>query len=248
MYEVNQAPASEKFSAAWLSAAKHLQNQGGESIKWLRTDLNPPIAEHLSFFIGNQLVFVFVGVEGVRSPSPRSFFLEAANEAKAIPALLPMKYNDTEFQPMQPGWGLIDAKTYRLLDPTNLVSNELIEMSDWEVHDFAIQVLVNFVKENSSAILSKQSSLHIDPSIWFRDSKGDSFVVVRSGRYPLMEAQRPENLIEIVRSCEPKSRLGYFASIIVANHDQQYSSEQIPLYRGQGMVVRFTELEPLNYA
>lgn len=245
MYKVNQAPASEKFSTAWLSAAKHLQNHGGDTIKWLRIDLNSPLAEHLSFFIGNQLIFVYVGVDDIQGPSPRSLFLEAAKEAKAIAVILPMKHNDTEYQPMLKGWGLLDAITRKPLDPTNLVLDELIEMSNWEVHDFAIQVLVNIIQEKGSVITSKQSSLHIDPSIWYRDNNGESYVIVRSGRYPHQEAPRPDNLYKIVHSCKPKSLFGYFASVIVANHDQQYTNEILPLYRGQGMAVRFTGLEPL---
>jgi len=41
-------------------------------------------------------------------------------------------------------------------------------------------------------------------------------------------------------------RLGYFASVTVANHDQPTSDDVLPLHRGQGMMVRFTELEPLD--
>lgn len=245
MYEINQIPASDNFSEAWLSAAKHLQNQGGERIKWLRADLNPPLAEHLSFFIGNQLIFVFVGVDDVLGPSSRSLFLEAAKEAKAIPAIFRVKHNGTEYQPMLKGWGLLHAQTRRLLDPTDLVLDELIEISDWEVHDFALQVLVNFIQEKGDVIISKQSSLHNDPSIWFRDDNGASYIIVRSGRYPLQEALRPKNIYKIVHSCKPRSLFGYFASVTVANIDQQYTNDLLPLNRGQGMAVRFTGLESL---
>lgn len=245
MYKVNQSPAREEFITAWLSAAKHLQKQGGETIKWLRTDLNPPLAEHLSFFIGNQLIFVFVGVEDVSGPSPRSLFLEVAEEANAIPAILPMKHNGTDYQPTLNGWGLLHAQNRRIIDPAKLESDKQIEMSDWEVHDFAIQVIVNILQEEGNKIISKQPYLRVDPSIWFFDGKENAYVIVRSGRYPLQEAPRPKNIEEIIQSCEPGSKTGYFASVSVANYDQQNTNDLIPLYRGEGMMVRFAGIEPL---
>lgn len=245
MYEVNQPPASKKFTSAWLIAAKHLQIKGGGSIRWLRTGLNTPLAEHLSFFVGNHLIFVFVGVEGVPGPSSRTLFLKAAEDANAIPAIIPIKHNGKEYQPMLKGWGLLHAETRRLLDPSTLAPDEQIEMSGWEIHDFALQVIENYLLEKGNTIISKQSSLNVDPSIWFRDENGESYVIVRSGRYPLQRASEPENIYQIVHTCKPKSLFGYFASVTVADHEQQFTDDILPLFRGQGMIVRFTGIEPL---
>jgi len=245
MFEMKQMPSSEKFTAAWLSAAKHLQNIGGDSIRWLRNNINPPLAEHLSFFVGNHLIFVFVGVEGLPGPSSRSSFLQAAQDANAIPAIIPIEHNGNEYEPTLNGWGLLHAETRRILDPSALDHNEQIEMSDWEIHDFALQVIENFLHENGNEIISKQSYLHIDPSIWFRDDNGESYVIVRSGRYPLQRASKPDSIYKIIQSCKQKSLFGYFASVTVADHEQQFTDNIIPLFRGTGMIVRFTGLEPL---
>ncbi len=45
------------------------------------------------------------------------------------------------WHPVDPGWGLRDARSGALLDPAALVSDEPIPMTDWEVHDFAVQVV-----------------------------------------------------------------------------------------------------------
>ena len=68
--------------------------------------------------------------------------------------------------------GLRDARTGRAIDPPGLVSSEPIEMSDWEVHDFAIQIVASQIETSAGAVFSKQPSLHIDPSVWFRDKHG----------------------------------------------------------------------------
>jgi hypothetical protein len=68
-------------------------------------------------------------------------FLDAAGEANAVPCLMPMQSRGAACQPVLPGWGLKHALTGALVDPVVLVSDELIEMTDWEVHDLAIQVV-----------------------------------------------------------------------------------------------------------
>lgn len=250
MFEVNQESADERFRAVWRAAGQHLQHRGEGSINWLRADLNPPLAEHLSFRLANHLFFVFIEVRGgIDGPSSKDLFLQVAAEAAALPVVLLMAPVGSGFQPVHGGWGLRDARADRAIDPPSLVSDELIEMSDWEVHDFAIQNVASQIEKSSGAVFSKQPSLHIDPSVWFRDKHGPAYVVVRSGRFPQAEAPRPTNLVAIMSSCAKMSQRGFFASVIVASAEQQEapaSRGAIPLYRGHGMVVKFTGLEPLQ--
>jgi hypothetical protein len=37
--------------------------------------------------------------------------------------------------------GLVDAQTGRPINPVALVNDELIEMTDWELQDFAVQIV-----------------------------------------------------------------------------------------------------------
>src|SRR5580765_4948033 len=89
MYEVMQEPAGEEFRVAWCAAGQHLQRRGEGGINWLRADLSPPVAEHLSFRLGNQLFFVFLEVRGgIDGPSSKELFLKIASEATAVPVVL----------------------------------------------------------------------------------------------------------------------------------------------------------------
>jgi len=47
------------------------------------------------------------------------------------------------------------------------VTDELIEMTDWELQDFAVQAVHNDLMKNGRKILSSQSNPMVDPSIWF---------------------------------------------------------------------------------
>jgi len=60
MYAVEQREPGQEFKRAWQAAGRHLEKENGAYLSWLRDTLNPPIAEHLSFLMGNQLFFVFI--------------------------------------------------------------------------------------------------------------------------------------------------------------------------------------------
>ena len=94
--------------------------------------MNQPLVEHLSFRLGNQLFFVFVEVERVVqfSGAGKRLFLEVSREATATPCLLKMQRSGGTFAPVDTGWGMIDAITSRVVNPAEMVSDELIEISD----------------------------------------------------------------------------------------------------------------------
>jgi hypothetical protein len=249
MYEVHQEEPPKEFVIAWQCAGRHIQEMGQEGVRWLRATLNPPIAEHLSFCLGNQLFFIFVETGLLPfTGSRKELFLEVCREAKATPCVLKMERSGATFKPVNPGWGLLDAITGSPVNPTEMVSTELIEMSDWELHDFAIQIVRSYLEKQGKKVFSAQSSLHIDPSIWFEENDRPCWVVVRADRYPKKHAARPDNLEDIKRSCAEISRVGFFASVTVASADDPSDSADenvLPLYRGHGLLVRFEGLEPL---
>lgn len=184
MYEIEQGELPKEFASAWQCAGRHIQKMGQDGVQWLRATLNPPIAEHLSFRLGNQLIFVYVDVDVLPFIGKRKdLFLSVAREATATPCILKMEYSRGTFEPTHSGWGLVDAVTGKAVNPTDMVSNERIEMSDWELHDFAIQVVRSHLEKEGKKVFSAQPSLHIDPSIWFEDKSGPCWVVVRAARY-----------------------------------------------------------------
>ena len=60
MHQVEQEEPSQRFKRAWQVSGRHIQTCGQGGINWIRATLRSPMIEHLSFRIGNQLIFVFV--------------------------------------------------------------------------------------------------------------------------------------------------------------------------------------------
>jgi hypothetical protein len=142
---------------------------------------------------------------------------------------------------------LIDANTMALVDPLGLVTDEKIEMTKWELQDFAVQVVRDQLEKANYRLMSWQGNPEVYPSIWFvGDSKGPEWIVVRAVRYPENLAKKPVNLRSIVTSCQGMSNIGHFASVAFVSVEQSFepgSNPTAPLWRGGGTYVRYEGLE-----
>ena len=91
-------------------------------------------------------------------------------------------------------------------------------MIDWEVQDFAVQVVRDYiVGKLGRGLMSSQGNPEVDPSIWFVGEDGPEWVVVRAVKYPEKEAALPKNIADIAADCARLSTIGHFASVSVAN-------------------------------
>ena len=148
--------------------------------------------------------------------------------------------------PITSGWGLIDAHNGKPIDPVALVSDERIEMTDWELQDFAVQIVRDHLEKTGKKLMSWQGNPAVDPSIWFIGTSGPEWIVVRAVRYPLLQADPPGNWQQITDRCARLGKGGHFASVSIANADDAFDSsgavQAEPLWRGHGMLVRFEGL------
>lgn len=252
MYEIEMQEMSPDFLKCWQAAGMHLNKQVQGGIQsWLRAHPYPPFLEHLSFRIGNQLFFVRVeDVDGkIKGPGTLRGLHSIAEGNKGFACIMFMRkpFLENKWVPEKSGWGLIDAANKALIDPFELVTDEKIEMSSWELHDMAVQIVRDYLKNESYKLMSWQSNPDIDPAIWFvGDSKGPEWVVVRAIRYPTNKAQRPEKWHAIAHQCSHMSKIGHFASVAIVSTEQKFESDNepaVPLWRGHAMHVRFTGLE-----
>jgi hypothetical protein len=251
MYGIEMQQVSPEFAQCWQAAALHLQKQvQGGALHWLRSNLTPPFLEHLSFRIGNQLFFIrVVDASGhVQGPGKLEGLFSIADGQQGHACLMPMtrRLLGGTWESDHAGWGLIDARTGLPVDPAVLVTDEKIKMTDWEVHDFAVEVVRNQLVKEGWTLMSWQGNPCVDPSIWFiGESKVPEWVVVRAVRYPLGEAQRPRNWAEIAAGCARMSRIGHFASVAFASAEQPFENDEerpVPLWRGHGVHVNYPGL------
>jgi len=251
MNEIEMEEMSQAFVACWKDALIHLSAQVDGGIQsWLRAHPYPPFLEHLSFRLGNQLFFVrVVDVDGnLCGPGNPQGLLAAAQMANGHACILPMKMRfGGDWVADRPGWGLLDPDTGRPIDPVDLVTDEKIEMTPWEVQDMAVQVVRDHLVEQGFELIYWQGHPEVNPSIWFIGKSGQpEWVVVRPAKFPARIAERPANWQEIAASCARTSDTGHFASVAIASAYQPFKSsdeDPVPLWRGHHLEVDFTGLE-----
>jgi hypothetical protein len=251
MYFIEREQISEAFTQCWTAACGHIKAQvQGPFHNWLRANLHQPLLEHLSFRIGNQLFFVRIeDVDGrLTVPGHRDGLLRVADRCAGHACILPMLKRGGDWTAHGAGWGLVDARSGAQIDPLASVTDELIEMTDWELHGFAVQVVRNHLTARGNEPQSWHDYPDIDPSIWLAGSTGPEWVVVRSARYPKLDATPPADWKRLAEQCAPFGTVGHFASVSFANPDDAFDPSgeipAMPLWRGHGMSVRFKGLEP----
>ena len=250
MYDIETETASQEFARCWKAAGLHIQRLAQGNVPWLKANLHPPFLEHLSFRMGNQLFFVRLeDVEGsLRVPGSREGVLAIAQGCKGRACLMPMRCRGTEWVADGQGWGLTDLQTGEALDPVALIGGELVEMTEWELQDFAVQVVKDHLAKQGRTLMSWQGNPSVDPSIWFVGDNGPEWVVVRAARYPKTSVEPPANWRAIAERCTGLGKFGHFASVGVANADDTFDPTgavpAMPLWRGHGIFVRFVGLVP----
>lgn len=249
MHDIPMAEPSRDFLAMWQAASNHIQSFFQDGLQsWLKVDPRPPFLEHLSFRLGNQVFFIRVEDvdEEAEVPGNRGGLLTVAEGWNGYPCLMPMRRTLQGWEPDRPGWGMIDLRDGKRINPSMLVTDEPVAMTDWELLDFAVQVVRNDLKERGCDIMSSHSNPQVDPNIWFVAdmAKWPEWVVVRAARFPERRAERPANLEAIARNVAQMSRHGHFASVSFASADDPKE----PLWRGHGAEVGFEGLEPLTQA
>jgi hypothetical protein len=236
------------FMACWQAAGMHLNNQVDGGIhSWLRAHPYPPVLEHLSFRLGNQLFFVRIedASGNVEGPGSRQGLLSIAEGCQGLACLMPMtkKFLGETWVPAEPGWGLINLETGDAVNPFALVTDEKIEVTPWELHDFAVQVVRHHLEKDGYQLMSWQGNPEVDPAIWFvGDSKKPEWVVVRAVRYPELKVSRPSNWQSIVDGCSRLSPIGHFACVSFASDENSFESDEneaAPIYRGHGTGVKY---------
>lgn len=251
MHDIEMHQVSEEFARCWQAAGRHLQSKvQGPLHSWLKADLNPPFLEHLSFRLGNQLFFIRIeDVDGrLKIPGSHAGLLSVADGCKGYACLMPMRRRESGWTSDEPGWGLIDARTGKSVDPANEITDERIEMTDWELQDFAVQIVRQHLEKHGRKLMSWQGNPAVNPSIWFVGENGPEWFVVRAVRYPKSEAEPSADWEQIASSYAAMSKTGHFASVSIASADDPFdpnsSMPPEPLWRGYGMLVRLRSSSP----
>ena len=249
MYDIYMEKPTQDYYDIWAAAGNHLGNMSQGAIGWIKSEPTPPFLENLSFRLGNKIFFVRLEDvdKQIRIPGNIDGLFTIADGYKSTACILPMKKIDSEWRPVTSGWGLIDARTKKPFNPVDLVSEENIEMTQWELQDFAVQIVRNYLTDAGFEIMSYNSHPGVNPSIWFMKEDFPEWVIVNIGVFPQMEIESPENIDEIKNSAGMIGCQGNIANVFVMAQAEMtnLSDDPVPLYRGHALSVQFEGLIPV---
>lgn len=250
MHDIYMEEPTQDYIDVWAAAGKHLTAIAQGAISWIKSDPKPPFLEHLSFRLGNQIFFLRIEDvdDAIRLPGNHKGLFTIADGYKAKACILPMKKIGAEWRPAFSDWGLIDAHSQKPFNPVDLISDEKIAMTHWELQDFAVQVVRNYLSDQGFEIMSFNSAPEAHPSIWFVRDGSPEWVEVCYAIYPAMKIERPSILNELLAAPKLAACPSSIAKVFIASSAEMSNETGIPIppYRGHALVVNFAGLESIS--
>ncbi len=243
--EIDKVAPSELFIDIMNFSGQFLQEKihGAEKCNWLKSEMTRPSFDHFSIAYKNQVFSILIDIRDDEGNSflPPEFLKRQLGEAKKnnlIPCLFPVVIENMDSSTARVidnnNWNLFDSISGDAIIPENLVSDKKIEMSPWELHNFAIMQTRVMLKQQEFKIVSFQNVIGVDPQLWFLDENGkQNWVVVR------YDEIKPDVLMEITRRCFKFD--GYLARFEFVSNNKNKK-----IYRGDTIGVNFLGFEKVH--
>ena len=219
-YEIPMNEVTKEFAECWRSAGLHLNEMASaleeRQFGYFNASLAPPFLEHLSFRVGNKIYFVCLADidQSLTCPTGVDQTIYAAELARGVPCVLPMRKTREGWKPVNESWGLVHAQTSELIDPAKLITDEPVAMSEWEIQDFAVQIVRSDLEAKGHQILSNNSHPNVNPSLFFVNEHHEKcFVQVLPGVFPNNPLVNRANLERLKRSLDEHSDRGFYAPV-----------------------------------
>ena len=115
-------------------------------------------------------------------------------------------------------------------------------MTKEEIHNFGIEVVFNYMKEEGYEIEGVDDTIGVNPQIIAKKNDKLVFVAVRTSCYP--NKGKLENHIhhKMIKQAEQHNAIPYFASVGIINSDGKTEEEQSTPVKGAGFYISFDGL------
>jgi hypothetical protein len=228
-----------------------LVNSSQDGFKWIKTELTHPSFDHLTFAYKNLIFSVVIEIiqrnKSSLSTNQRDLFLKSTTTNSLIPCVSRFTIDDSKksildsrnnynIVPYSNEWNLIDLLSTNSILPQKIPNDVKFKMSNWELQNFAIQVVNSKIKNDGGTVLSFCDMLEIDPQIWFKDKNGNICWVITKHVTNMEDENHLKWLGLETKSPELIPYDGFFASV------QFQSNDNDNLYRGDGVSVKYEEL------
>ena len=251
--------SEQKFHDMWQAATNHLilesENEPLQIFITAKHLISGKPAAHQIFLLGNQLFNVWiVDIEEPRKTAetnPKDFdlFLTESELMNAVPCMMPMVHNEQGWKPSMEELGLYDINKNCPLELYYYVGGEHIEMSDWEVHDFCIQMACKVLEKSGNVVSEICSDPNSIPSIWFYNTEDEfCYLIVGSAKYPASIAKLHPSTASFVSALKDTGSnfIGYFISVSACALEESFEGQALPLYRGQPMIINQDDIVPIE--
>ena len=215
-------------------------------LRWVKTEPSYPAFEDFTFAFRNQVFPVLVlradDKGRLLNPPARLEALRRESERNnLVPCVFPIR--DKTGRPFFPGtWNLINPFTGEKIDPFAVSSDSPVEISDWELRNWAVNIVWQYLDREGLEKLSYCDAPGIYPQIWFRDKDGKAcWIDVLYGVYPT-DIER----LEVPYSKCPDEILGYDGYI--ARVGFAGAEDMSRLYRTQPANVNFRGITQIHTA
>jgi hypothetical protein len=184
---------SRPFLQARQAAGYHIQQvfQGyyGEDFaeqhefSWIHGAVTYPAFDDLTFRFRDHVFSVVVAIgkerdlEGLEDEQRLMEQRRICRANNMVPCLFVV--DGKRYVPVFPGIGLIHTGTCEAVDPFALAGPEKVEMSDWELTNFAISLVVQELESEGHEIGSYCDYPGITPQVWFGSEEQPQWCVVR---------------------------------------------------------------------
>lgn len=223
----------EALNIAGNSLQKQINDKGFEfpDFSWIQTSLVQPSFQHLCFRLGSNVYSVLLAIqedeEGVPVVSRKAYdnLILESKENNLIPCIFPVAARPRI--PFTLTSNLFHAETLKLIELEKNDETVKVPMSKWEINNFGINTVMNYLKKKGYMIHSYCDLVGIDSQIWFIKDNELCYVIVRTnpaGKRREEFSINKELLLKLVEYG------GYFA-------DVQFSSSSPILFEDDGSII-----------
>lgn len=221
--------------------------------QWLRADFNKNAFDNLNFMYKNTVFSVIIDIQNKNGKSflPDRVRVQQEKMAKKynfVPCKFAVVVNDpykldlSQTRPKSQGLNLLHTLTNEIIVLDDFVDDKKKELSEWELHNFAVKYAVRYLEGNGYDILSFQDNIGIDPQIWIRDKSGNKAWVIVRYEINKEKVNLPKNLNELIR--KGFSNNGYFFGGVINTPDKK----SYKLYRGDNLSISISGFENIHSA
>lgn len=241
---------------AGLSINELAQKKGLDrsQFAWLQTYPNYPSFQHLCFRTSSQVFSVLIAMHGFSSNGKddnsivvykRDYdrLIMEADKNHLVPCICPIC--GIPRIPMLGSYHLLHAISGTLIDIDKEYDYNDGQMSPWEINNFGISTVVNFLHNQGCNIISYCDVVGIEPQIFFEKDGKKAFVLVRSIPTGLRERPFEINKRLLDKFSDYK---GYFADVQFArvHNNGDFNDKYLP--REDSFYSNFRGLQELSSA